>query len=197
MEGNCHVEVINSDPCCQCDEVTWLTAVKNNDVNHVQEILASASNSKNILLNKRFTKLYDDMGARAGYFLARYRVDNAVLAAVVNGSRDVLQCLLDHGADPLITDDRGDNIAHTVISVVATHPKLEDVQLGNLEHFLDLLPIKQKQDLLKTENKLRLRPLEYALNKGCIAFSNVYFKHQEYTDKKLCIRGAYFFMIMT
>ena len=176
MEGNCHVDVTNSDPCCQCDDATWLTAVTNNNVNHVQEILASASNSKNILLNKRFTNLYDDMGARAGYFLARYRVDNAVLAAVVNGSRDVLQCLLDHGADPLITDEHDDNIAHTVVSIVTAHPQLEDVQLGNLEHFLNVLPIKQRQNILKTENKLRLRPLEYALYKGCITLFKCIFQ---------------------
>ena len=158
---------------------TWLSAIKHDDLDYVTETLTSAMTSsaevRKALLNGHFTKLYDDMGARAGYFLARYRVDNAVLAAVVNGSRDVLQCLLDHGADPLITDDRGDNIAHTVISIVATHPKLEDSQLNNLKHFLAILPVDKRLKLLKTENKQHLVPLEYALIRGCIKMFRMIF----------------------
>ena len=172
---------------CECagdgneddDTYRWLSAIKNNDLVYVTDTLLYISDhQREALLNGRFTKLYDDMGARAGYFVARYRVDNAVLAAVVNGSRDVLQCLLDHGADPLITDDRGDNIAHTVISVVATHPKLEDSQLNNLRHFLAILPVNKSLKLLKTENKLHLRPLEYALSKGLITIFRCIFETQ-------------------
>ena len=163
---------------CRDENIPWLRAIKNNDLEFVKERLARTANKheRDVLINGRCTSLYDDLGETAEYILHQYRCDRPMVGGVINGSMDVVECMLEHGGDPLITNDNGNNIAHVVISIVAAHPAQEDNQLRNLVQFLHLLPVATRHKLLKAENRLRLRPLESALATGSIKIFKALFQ---------------------
>ena len=151
----------------------WFTAIRDNDVTHVRNILNSTKNArqKQRLLNGSF--VYDDhdisdIHCWTSPYERKLKYEHAITAAIVYGAYDVMEYLFHQGADAVVVESNGDNVVHTLIAVASEFPAMEERQLEHYNRLVALFPVSIIKDLLMTDNAVGLRPLEYAACTGNI-----------------------------
>ena len=78
-----------------------------------------------------------------------------------------MKCLLTSGVCVCQQDCSGNNIAHNLIIQIYYHPQQEEVIVSNFKTLLDNVDHESMKEMLHTENKFGLRPLEFAAQHGC------------------------------
>ena len=174
-------------PCNESRQ--WLDAMRLNDSDHVLETLCTAEeDEKRRLVNGQFNiKDVDVIQQVFHIYPDTIHCTYPITVAILYGSFDVVTILLEHGADPLVCEERGENILHMLVLVNATCPTQENNIVQVYINFAKILPLHIQKSLLHGDNYFGLRPLEYAANKGCIKLlramletKDVYKIHESY-----------------
>ena len=167
------LERSGAENCMDIDSYQfWFDAIRNNKKDTVTEILdESDKEEKNRLLNGWFHYEDDEHAGLHEIFddskRGNVRATRPFILTILYGSYDVLQCLLERGADPYCLEEGANNIFHVMGQMSYLFPEYEDYQIKSYTQCTSILGKERMSLLLSSENADGLRPLELAAKLGC------------------------------
>ncbi len=152
----------------------WLDVLKTKDVDLIKQSLLehgvkpadtghndyNDGQKANMILNGHFK--FHISTNRQKQCSGEYKVSKPFFLTVVLGTRETLDVFLEFGVDIYQQDKHGNNVIHCLVMVAYLNPKLEENAQDIYHNLVGVLTISQLHQLLMAENKLELRPLEYA-----------------------------------
>ena len=98
--------------------------------------------------------------------------------ASANGSIKVIHFLVERGADVSLKESQGNNVFHTLVQAASECKEAEQQAKTTYDWLINHLGADLCVKLMKTENELTLRPVEYAAKLGVLQL----LKHMLHTD---------------
>ncbi len=148
----------------------WFDIIRQNNATEAKSILESASvRKRNILLNGNFN--FGDLDQPQAEWT--FTTTKPLFLAAIFGSLDILKLFYFYCADFCQTDEEGNNLIHSLVSVSFCNPRYETRCIEMYKKITDLLDEGPKNRLLRSENKEGLLPLELAAHFSCLRFFKV------------------------
>lgn len=86
-------------------------------------------------------------------------------------SKETIKLFLSKGVNLHSKDGFENNIIHTMISMSEFHPELEDIFTEKYKYTMRNITTEEKFELLMSENKEKMRPLEFATHVAATGFT--------------------------
>ena len=177
----------------------WVAAITHDDYVLVRQILDeySIAERSSELLEERliFSRPLGTLKQQMRQLsVTSYSPDTPWCLAAVCDSRNVMQVLLEYGADVLQVNYSGNNLLHVLAALSSTgNESTEEEIVATAKYIRHILETEVYEKLLLTENSDGLRPLELASHLGSFALFMFYFctldvyitREEEYTLYKI------------
>ena len=156
----------------------WFDAIKIDDDVAVRRHLSSCNSEvKGNLLNGEFNFFHLE---EVSHFSApAYRLRRPFSLAAAFGSLRVCQAMIQYGVDVCSTEADGCNVFHCLVCIVFMQENLEEKVIESFRNLSKILPSKTLLDLMKTEEKHGLRPLEFAVHHGTLKLALAIFETRD------------------
>lgn len=159
---------------------TWFSAIVQDNVDYVSEILGQASmEEKHVLLTLPFN--YFEKDKTNLYKLPTKNICYPFHLAVAMSSRKVASLFLSkYHVDVTKTDATKSNVLHCCVLAGFLFPKMEDSICKSVAWLLDQVDLETLSTLMKQENKDGFRPLEFAAQQGCLKLMKIFMESKFY-----------------
>ncbi len=146
----------------------WLDSVTTNDVDLIKQSLLdhgvnpehNDENKAKLLLNGTFK--FSNTKYIQNHCSGEYKVSKPFFLAAVFGTKEILDVFMELDVDIYQQDKHGNNVIHCLVMVAHLSPELEEHTQNIYHNLVEVLTTNQLHELLMADNKLGLRPLEYA-----------------------------------
>ena len=146
----------------------WYNAIESNDYKVIStELEKKDEEYRRQLLDGTFNFEFDDK-QDGTMITGMSKVWHLVVSLC---STETIKLFLSKGVNLHSKDGFENNIIHTLISISEFHPELEDIFKEKYKYIMRNITTEEKFELLMSENKDKMRPLEFATHVAATGFT--------------------------